>query len=556
MKLVIKSLDYNFQLAAVEEAKNKLGTKKVLCIVGTGAGKSAIAIKLIMDLRNKAKAQKKLMPKILIIVPLSPLIRQFQDSVSKFGDIDLVLKTGILAGSRSTKASKLQDCELIIAMAQTIESRKNLPWYPMVCIWDEAHLSCFRDAYPIVKALAPKSKDLALTATPWRMDGQKFDELDWHWYQPITCQELIDEGYLVPYTTCALSQFSLKSKGNDYTIAEAEKISTVASPKKVFEDWQPYRHLHTVAFVPSKMTAHLYASYFVEQGQPCTVITDETSEIERQEAFKNFRKNKTVLFSVTVLATGFDEPVATVALMLRPVKSISFWIQMFGRVLRTVKGDDNQYIDSGEKGMAYILDFCGNTVNPEMPLPHEITDWRKVDKPKGKKCKKCDYVNEKGSEICTQCGASLLSKIIRKEPEEVLKLNPEEMMAFLQEKMNAYNDTRKMIKLQIAPTTDPPSYYKYWLQKAFITDISPGLAFVKTRDNCNILPSDKWGLHGIFGDIPTFEDFLLYGFYLKKHQEKKNRKDGWLWSNLLREFGTRYTAKWQQSLVEILKILE
>jgi superfamily II DNA or RNA helicase len=550
-------LDYGFQDSAVEQSKLTLKTSGLLCIVPCGGGKTAIAIKLIMDLRKKARQQQKPMPKILIIVPLSPLIRQFQDSVTKFGDIELCLKTGILAGSRSTKASKLADCELIIAMAQTIESRKALPWYPMVCIWDEAHLSCFRDAYPIVKAIASKSRDLALTATPWRSDGQVFDHSDWYWYQPVTTQQLIDQGYLVPYTTCALSKFQIKSKGADYTIAEAEQIASAASPKKVYEDWQPYKHLHTIGFVPSKMIAELYAAYFREQGQETIVINDETPESDRVLAFKRFREERIVLFSVTVLATGFDEPVATVALMLRPTKSISFWIQMFGRVLRTVKEDQSQYIESGCKDMAYILDFCGNTTNPEMPLPHEITDWKKVATPKGKKCQKCEFVNQKLAIVCAKCGENLSAPAKEpKTPSEVLKFDDSTMMQLLNEKMNAYIDNRKMMQVRMSDKSDPENFYRYWLQKSFLAGNSPGIAYFKCKELCQVTPMNSWGEHAVFGDDPNFEDFLLYGFYLKKQETKKERKTGWLWQQLLREFGTEYTAQWEQPLINIFEKID
>jgi superfamily II DNA or RNA helicase len=541
---------YEFQRKAVEYIGENLKERKILCVMPTGAGKSNVAIQTVMRLRKKALELGRSMPKVLITVPLSPLVRQFQNSIVKFGDVDLCIKTGILAGSKSSKASQLADCDLIIGMLQTIEARKKLPWYPALVIWDEAHLGCFRQAYTIINQLVPKTKHLALTATPWRMDGQTFDD-DWLWHQPVNTQELIDENYLVPYTVCALSRFSIKSKSQgDYTVKEAEQITTVASPEKVWKEWQKYRHLHTVGFVPSHITGNQYADYFRSQGQECYVITDETPEKERVQQFKAFRERKIVLFSVTVLATGFDEPVATCALMLRPTKSISLWIQMLGRILRIVQGEDTQWIE-GSKEMAYILDFCGNSTTPGMYLPGEITDWKEVDVPKGRECEICGFVNQKGAKVCAECGHEFVVSV-RRSPEEFLELDEEEMLSFLSGRISKLEDNRKLIEIKGAKRSEPREYYRYWLLKAFLGNYSPGMAYYKVIENCEgQKPSSDWATHACCGENPSFEDFLVYAFYLKSIQNLKSKTDAWFWKQLTNEFGVTIVKNWHEDLMKV-----
>ena len=176
-------------------------------------------------------------------------------------------------------------------MAQTIEARKTLPFPPSLIIWDEAHITLFReDTEKVIKQAAPTAQQVGLTATPWRMDGQKFGD-NWKLHQVCTTRQLIEGGYLTPYKAFNLCNFVIKSKKKvsdnvkqkDYTAKQCEQIIDVATPQKVWEEWQKYRHLHTIGFVPSKKVGEVYAKYFTEQGQECAVITDKTSRKQRAE---------------------------------------------------------------------------------------------------------------------------------------------------------------------------------------------------------------------------------------------------------------------------------
>ncbi|MEN1786452.1 MAG: helicase-related protein, partial [Bacteroidota bacterium] len=438
----------------------------------------------------------------------------------------------------------LRSCRVVIAMAQTIEARKTLPFSPSLIMWDEGHLTLFReDTEKVIKENASNAQQVALTATPWRMDGQRFGG-KWKLHQVCTTRELIEAGYLTPYKVFCLEslptgkirqQISEDKKIKDYSVTQCELIVDIATPQKVWEEWQKYKHLHTIGFVPSRKVGKIYADYFESQGQECAVITDKTSRKQRAEYYKKFREQKIVLWSIDVLAIGFDQPCATVAILLRKTDSLALFIQIFGRILRKFAG----------KEWAYFLDFTGTAV--DMPAPGDIEDWENIPENNGKECGNCGYVNSNTAEKCKECGADLpkqareVSEIVTEE--NVIDMPLEDVFAVLAKKM----DERKMIQVK-ALGKNPKDNYQALKQRAFLKNNAPGKAYFDYYQKYNEKPDPAWLRGAVFGDDPTFEDACLFYGYLTAHKRTKNKTEGWLVTEMYREFGKQRVDQWMPKI--------
>lgn len=77
-----------------------------------------------------------------------------------------------------------------------------------------------------------------------------------------------------------------------------------------------------------------------------------------------------IITSCDIISEGTDIPRVECAIMLRPTKSLSLYLQQVGRVLRPFPG----------KSDAVILDHAGNVMRHGMP--QEDRDWapQKVSK--------------------------------------------------------------------------------------------------------------------------------------------------------------------------------
>jgi DNA repair protein RadD len=527
-----------------------------LLIAPTGAGKSPIQLTIANNCIQKGG-------RALIVVPLQPLISQFQLSAMDWIKDWHKHGISIYAGSQSSSEYELKRSRLCIAMAQTIEHRYGdksngvkLPWKPDVIVYDEAHLTVFRDAYTILCKQFPDAQIVPLTATPWRMDGCPFPN-NYKWIQVATTRQLIQglEGkqYLTPYEVYNLCNFKLSKSAKknqlkadkDYTAQQLEEMLDIATPSKVWQEWQSYRDKHTIAFTPSKKTAQVYADYFISMGQDAIVINDETPNKAREEAYRRFREEKIVLFSVTVLAVGFDQPCATVALLLRPTKSIALLVQMLGRVLRLHPGKDK----------AYILDFTGTTVADGMVLPADIEDWTQLPTQPGRECPECHYVNGTGQQVCSKCGHEFPIEARERITEEnVTNIDVGALYELLEFRRAELKDDRKLMMVRSFGTSEEDNY-KAMKQRAYFNNFAPGKAFVEFKKQYDKEPQKEWDLNAIFVD-PTFEDVLLYYAYLLMHGNRKGKSDKWVNFLLKQEFGDFLTWKMFKAAVAAIDSLE
>lgn len=554
----------DYQQKAVELARKTINKKLIPCLsMPTGSGKTFVGLD-IADLVLQQQDKSGCRGKVLVICNLSPLMSQWDRSVEDFLGRQRYAETHYLWGRRKTKQELLDNCRIVIAMAQTIESREYIPEGITHVIWDEAHQSWFRfDCRKIVERLAPNAKHILLTATPHRLDGQQFGE-NVKIHQVSTLRELIDNGTLVPFRALCIPGFkentrsrkNLKSANKDYTSTEIEEVLESVTPEKVFSEWDKvitnghgeayrgelkYSDLPTIGVVGSKEKASEFCDYFASRGKPGIVIVDKTSESDRQAAYELFREGKVILWSVVVLTIGFDEKCAAVVLMLRPTKSPALLTQIVGRVLRACEG----------KPEAYFLDFTPTM--SDLGRPDEILDWRDVKQTEGKVCNNCNYICGSGQSICPNCGAELP----REKKEEK---GEDEGIDFFGEETNDPSlweeDDREMEEiLFVDRTAEPPQYYQQLLKRAYFAKRNPGWAYHEFMEVKGSRPSRKWALHAVFGsEGVNIKHAIKYFAYLTKIQEKSNKDDAWLWRTMKLEFGPLLSEKWINHLKTKVKV--
>lgn len=247
---------------------------------------------------------------------------------------------------------------------------------------------------------------LGTTATPCRLDGRGLAPYFDVMIQGPDTPTLISGGYLVqpivygPPTRVNLE--GVHTLGGDYNRSELE---TAMDKREIYGDAVAhYLRLaagkRAVTFCVSVKHADLTAQAFRAEGVPAQYIAGALGEDEVRNRVQWFRETPgAVLTSIDIISEGFDLPGIEAAILLRPSRSLGWWLQACGRALRTAPG----------KTTAIIIDHVGNSKR------HGLPDWPRVweltaDKPKKQAapslgvCLSCYAVLPGGFKSCPYCG--------------------------------------------------------------------------------------------------------------------------------------------------------
>ena len=290
-------------------------------------------------------------------------------------------------------------------------------------------------------AAFPAARILGVSATPERLDGRglgstgggPFDVM----VQGPTAADLIAGGYLsapvyyAPPSTVDATR--LHSVGGDFNRGEA--AAEFDKPKITGDAVQHYTRIApgapAVAFCITIEHAKHVASEFRAAGYRADTIDGTLSDCERRDRVASLADGRLhVLTSCEIINEGFDLPVATVAILLRPTQSLGLHLQQIGRVLRPVYApgapldtaeDRLAALKSGPKPQAIILDHVGNL--HRHGLAEQPRDWsldgycekrqKKLDADvltiRNRQCPKC-YAMHAPAPACPQCGEVYESK--------------------------------------------------------------------------------------------------------------------------------------------------
>jgi DNA repair protein RadD len=392
---------YDFQETLGVEARVSLRDhRSTLVVLPTGGGKSYITAWMVKNGLAKGNT-------FYFCVHRRDLLTQMASTFKDFG-----IPFGYIAAGRTYNPTMpVQICSI-----QTLARRLDKIPAPSVLIVDEAHFSCSPTYSDIIDEYKKQGAFvIGKTATPWRMSGEGLGRHFKDMVQGPTVRELMDKGFLSKYKIYAPSTPVLDKvhvKAGDYVEKELESLMDrpTITGNAVDHYIKHAMNKKTVAFCVSIKHSENVAASFCANGIVAQHVDYKTKPEARARIFKAFADGHIkILTSVSIFSEGLDlaslvgqDVCIEAAILLRPTKSLSMYLQQCGRALRK------------KNTHAVILDHAGNC--KQHGLPDQDRDWTLSDRKKSKKkdvsaekdervkqCPECYFVHEPASS-CPDCG--------------------------------------------------------------------------------------------------------------------------------------------------------
>jgi DNA repair protein RadD len=412
-----------FQQTAIGELRGwiRFGSKRLLLVAPTGAGKTTIAAAMIHSAIAKGS-------KILFLAHRKELIDQASARLDGLG-----VDHGIIMANHWRDRSQLP---VQVASVQTV-IRRDLPFIPDIVIIDEAHRAAGRSYVEVVESCGSPVV-IGLTATPIRADGKGLGgELFHRMVQCPQIGDLIQMGYLVPPETYSYDDADLSrvaKRGGDYDIQQLD--AAVNKPKlvgSVVEHWKELASdRRTVVFAVSINHSKAIRDEFVNAGIAAEHLDGSTPKHEREGILRRLADGDTqVVVNCAVLTEGWDCPVVSCCVIARPTLSTGLYLQMAGRALRTHPGkSDCLIIDHG--GCCLRLGLVTSKRNWSLTEDRKKTKSATVNYAEDiKVCPDCGKVHDLSTLSC-ECGYvfSRRDKEIKHEPGKLRKITEEVLTQF------------------------------------------------------------------------------------------------------------------------------
>lgn len=375
--------DYQDEMLA--GARQALRThRKVLLQAPTGAGKTAVAAKMAENVQAKGR-------RAAFLVHRRELITQSAKTFTKAG-VDFGV---VAAGVTGNRHAPIQICSI-----QTLSRRLDLHKDFDLIVVDEAHHATASTWSAVIEHYA-KAKVVGLSATPERSDGTGLDKMFDVLVPGPRVSWLIEQGYLSRYRLFAPSAPDLTgihSRAGDY--ARDELAEVMDKPSITGDAVTHYSRIGAgrramVFCVSIKHSLHT-VERFQAAGFRAAHIDGETDPAVRDALIAEFAAGRIqVLSSVDLVSEGFDVPEIEIAILLRPTKSLSLFLQQIGRCLRPVyaEGFDLTSQDgrlaamaASDKPEAVVLDHAGNAL--QHGLPDDDRVWSLTGRQKRKRAAK------------------------------------------------------------------------------------------------------------------------------------------------------------------------
>jgi superfamily II DNA or RNA helicase len=330
-------------LDAIDFYRNSRGWKEGVLVMPTGTGKTILSA---LDARRFGG-------KVLFLVHRLDILEQSKNAYKMvWPDI----KIGTLTGEVK---DNLYDCDVLFASKDTLHRFDELNRFDKkhfsYIIIDEVHHGQSPTYREILKYFEPDFK-IGMTATPDRMDRRDIFELfNYNKIYEISLSDVIERGYLVPYTYYGLTDnvdySQIRYQNYKYRVDDLERYLII--PERNAAIVREYINKGSgdkaIGFCVSIKHAERMAEVFSENGFSAVAIHSESPN--RKKLLSDFRENKIqIAFTVDLFNEGVDFPNVRVLLFLRPTESRTVFLQQLGRGLRLCIGKDR----------VRILDFIGN----------------------------------------------------------------------------------------------------------------------------------------------------------------------------------------------------
>ena len=341
-----------FQIPALYELSKtrEEGYKKAMIVVGTGLGKTYLAVFDSMNFKR-----------VLFIAHRDEILRGARNSFES-----------VYRDSRSYGYFKALEKEgkkdIVFASISTLSKSEYLrdEWFAKdsfdYIVVDEFHHSSSKSYLKVLNYVQPQFL-LGLTATPDRADnGDIYKLCDYNIAYECDFRVGINNGWLVPFEYYGIyddTDYSLIPwRSGKYDLEALENALVIEKRVDlVFKKYMEHRKKSTVGFCASVKHCEVMNQYFRKQGVKSEIIIGETPIPKRQEIIGKFKEREVeVIFTVDIFNEGVDIPCIDTLLFLRPTLSYTIFIQQLGRGLRTFEGKDS----------VRVLDFVGNYKGAEL----------------------------------------------------------------------------------------------------------------------------------------------------------------------------------------------
>lgn len=373
-------------LDALAHARSLRGWDKGVVVMPTGTGKTILS----------ALDAKRFGGKVLFLVHRLDILNQSIDAYRKvWGNLSDGLLTGV-------EKRNVNDCDVLFASKDTLRQPSELAMFSHdyfdYVVVDEVHHGQSMSYQPIFQHFKPKFM-LGMTATPDRTDRKDIFELfDYNKVYEIPLHEVIERGYLVPYTYIGLTDdidySRIRYQNQKYRVDDLERLLIIPERNEaILSAYLDKGHGNgdkAIGFCASIVHAERMAAFFSERGVSAAAV--HSGSPDRDDLIKSFRRDEIqVVFTVDLFNEGVDFPNVRVLLFLRPTESKTVFLQQLGRGLRLCSGKDR----------VRILDFIGNYQRANQVRKYLAKSFRRVDMhdEAGKKHKKIVYEYSTGCEV-------------------------------------------------------------------------------------------------------------------------------------------------------------
>lgn len=341
-----------FQIPALYELSKtrEEGYKKAMIVVGTGLGKTYLAVFDSMNFKR-----------VLFIAHRDEILRGARNSFES-----------VYRDSRSygyfNALEKESKKDIVFASISTLSKSEYLrdEWFAKdsfdYIVVDEFHHSSSKSYLKVLNYFQPQFL-LGLTATPDRADnGDIYKLCDYNIAYECDFRVGINNGWLVPFEYYGIyddTDYSLIPwRSGKYDLEALENALVIEKRVDlVFKKYMEHRKKSTVGFCASVKHCEVMNQYFRKQGVKSEIIIGETPIPKRQEIIGKFKEREIeVIFTVDIFNEGVDIPCIDTLLFLRPTLSYTIFIQQLGRGLRTFEGKES----------VRVLDFVGNYKGAEL----------------------------------------------------------------------------------------------------------------------------------------------------------------------------------------------
>ena len=372
------------------------GHTRQILMLATGSGKTSVAGEMIRRAAERGHRS-------IFVVERIELAGQAMRHLESLG-----LPVGLMQGENTL----YRDTDVaIVASIQTL-SKRGIPENIRLIVVDEAHI-LHRAHQDLIERYSAVPV-IGLTATPLRKGLAKiYSRL----VKGPAIADLVRDRYLVPVKAYGPSQDKIEAVlsgvgvnyqpgGRDFINKD---LSRAMNRKELVGDiistWlAKAAGLPTLVFAVDIAHSRAVVDDFAAEGIAAEHVDAYTDAEDRKAIIGRFRSGETtVLSSVSVLAVGFDVPIAACAILARPTLSLALHIQQCGRVMRPADG----------KAHALILDHAANFARHGRPesFDVEILDDGEIAAAGTKRtseelvpCSACGFLLERSRRECPACG--------------------------------------------------------------------------------------------------------------------------------------------------------